>query len=650
LINQQAVNNGGTAIGFINPAIYALGQATNYASLFHDITTGNNTNAASDNLYFAVPGYDLCTGWGTPAGQNLIDALAGPALPTPPFLTSQPQSQTVVVSGTVTLSAEAAGAPPLSFQWEFNGTNLIGATNESLTLNYVQMSQGGDYALLVTNEYGSTLSATAVLTVNPPPPGDPTPAGLVSWWKGEGNANDTMGLNNGTVTGSLGYAGGEVGQAFVFDGSTSYITVPASPSLDIGTTGTGITIEGWINPSDDDVTVNGAPVVEWASGATDGVQLWTGQALYANIKDSDDNPHIIQSANGLLTANTWQHLALTYDEASGNADIYLNGQVVAAQNLGSFIPETALPLNIGVDPAPIAGPGDIYNGLMDEVSIYNRALGSNEIQAIFLAGGNGKSLAAPLMATQPTNQVAESGNTVSFAVAASGSGTLGYQWYWNTINNPIAGATNASLVLANVQPANDGAYFVLVTNFVGAALSGTATLVVHVQDHFAWSIIPSPRFVNAPFTATIQAQDAANGLVTNFTGTVNLSSTLGVPVQPAVAGPFAGGSWTGAVTVEQMATNLVLEATDEYGDIGLANPVSILSPPVLGVAQYGGVLLISWPAYPGGFVVETSPRLDAASSNWVPVAVPPILFWDQYLEAFPITVTNRFFRLLYTVP
>jgi hypothetical protein len=77
LINQQAVAAGKPTVGFINPAVYAIGKSANFTADFHDITTGNNTNASSPNKYFAVPGYDLCTGWGTPTGQSLINALAG---------------------------------------------------------------------------------------------------------------------------------------------------------------------------------------------------------------------------------------------------------------------------------------------------------------------------------------------------------------------------------------------------------------------------------------------------------------------------------------------------------------------------------------------------------------------------------------------
>ena len=77
---------GHTPVGFINPTIYSLAEGPNYNLCFHDITTGNNTWSGSPTLFYAVPGYDLCTGWGTPDGTNLINALvgAGPVHVSPP--------------------------------------------------------------------------------------------------------------------------------------------------------------------------------------------------------------------------------------------------------------------------------------------------------------------------------------------------------------------------------------------------------------------------------------------------------------------------------------------------------------------------------------------------------------------------------------
>ncbi len=78
LVNQQAAASGKPPVGFLNPTLYAIGQGASYASAFHDITTGDNTSGLSPNKFFAVAGYDLCTGWGTPTGSNLINALVSP--------------------------------------------------------------------------------------------------------------------------------------------------------------------------------------------------------------------------------------------------------------------------------------------------------------------------------------------------------------------------------------------------------------------------------------------------------------------------------------------------------------------------------------------------------------------------------------------
>jgi hypothetical protein len=81
LINQRAAQSGKPLIGMLNPSLYALGKSSGHATYFHDITVGNNltkwnTQPNNANQYFAAPGYDCCTGWGTPIGAALIDAIA----------------------------------------------------------------------------------------------------------------------------------------------------------------------------------------------------------------------------------------------------------------------------------------------------------------------------------------------------------------------------------------------------------------------------------------------------------------------------------------------------------------------------------------------------------------------------------------------
>ncbi len=76
LVNEQAAALKQGPVGFLNPALYAIGLGPNYSSCFHDVTVGNNTWSNSPGAYFAAPGYDLCTGWGSPKGASLINLLA----------------------------------------------------------------------------------------------------------------------------------------------------------------------------------------------------------------------------------------------------------------------------------------------------------------------------------------------------------------------------------------------------------------------------------------------------------------------------------------------------------------------------------------------------------------------------------------------
>src|SRR6266446_5639642 len=96
------------------------------------------------------------------------------------------------------------------------------------------------------------------------------PAGLVGWWPGNGNANDIVSGNNGTLQNGVTFAPGEVCQAFSFGGMDQGVSVPASSSLDVGA-GPSFTVECWINPSD---TTTQLPLVEWNNGGVIGPHLW----------------------------------------------------------------------------------------------------------------------------------------------------------------------------------------------------------------------------------------------------------------------------------------------------------------------------------------------------------------------------------------
>ena len=230
------------------------------------------------------------------------------------------------------------------------------------------------------------------------------PAGLVALWSAEGDGHDSVGPNDAILT-DITFAEGKVGQAFCFSGTTPHFEIAENPTLNVGE-GEGMTISAWIKPSD----VTGLhPILEWQPG---GVQFWIGQNpgsqgvlcgffMDNSGGDSSENHYVqIASPHGTLVVNTWQHIALTYDKRSGLLGLYVNGSLVAQRQWGSFTPLTKGRLS-NFRPG---NPGDwtynrFFSGLMDELSIYNRALSADEIKSVCTAQKGGQSLPPPSTTT-----------------------------------------------------------------------------------------------------------------------------------------------------------------------------------------------------------------------------------------------------------
>ena len=184
----------------------------------------------------------------------------------------------------------------------------------------------------------------------------------------------------------MSFARGKFGQAFRFDSPDAAVKIAAKPDMNVGT-GDGFTIECWINPSD---LSQLHPIAEWNTGRGSwGVHFYidvggTGN-LYANIVDCSGLWHNFQTRGNIVTINTFQHVALTYNKVSGEAKMYRNGKIVAEATVGNFMPQTTYDLYLGKRP-PTGGESYVFAGLMDEVGIYCRALSPSEIAAIYNAG------------------------------------------------------------------------------------------------------------------------------------------------------------------------------------------------------------------------------------------------------------------------
>jgi Concanavalin A-like lectin/glucanases superfamily len=176
--------------------------------------------------------------------------------------------------------------------------------------------------------------------------------------------------NNGTTSNTTRATGGRFGGALSFNGTSSSVTVPDSNSLDLVT---GMTVEAWVNPA----KLGG----DWRTVAfkqTGGGMVY---ALYAHNGASRPigQVNVVGEQNALGTAqlpvNAWTHLAVTYDGAT--LRLYVNGVLANSLGVGGPIRTSGGVLKIGGNTMW----GEWFSGLIDEVRVYNRALGVAEIQA-----------------------------------------------------------------------------------------------------------------------------------------------------------------------------------------------------------------------------------------------------------------------------
>jgi hypothetical protein len=221
--------------------------------------------------------------------------------------------------------------------------------------------------------------------------------GTVSWWKAKGNANDSVGTNNGTLQGGATFAPGISGQAFSFDGSNSYVFVPDSATL---SPSASITVDVCIaasptgnyeifvskfnhnsgppgSPPDDSYALLARP---------DGAPRWQLET----VGGGSVTDNILDATSVNILDGRFHHLAGTYD---GNMmRLYVDGVLVFSQAATGSIQACTTPLLLGA--GYNNGTVDYYTkGLLDEAAIYNRALSASEIQNLYKLGAPAK--AAP---------------------------------------------------------------------------------------------------------------------------------------------------------------------------------------------------------------------------------------------------------------
>ena len=317
----------------------------------------------------------------------------------------------------------------------------------------------------------------------------PAPSGLVGWWAGDGNAKDIAGTNNGTLMGgAIANAAGYVGQAFKLDGTNGFVQIPDSPVFHP----TNFTIEVWVRyDSLDSPPVGGSPpgqsyIIYKHNSRGDGEQeafnvskdrnntSTPGDTFCFEVSSASAELVYLESTT-LISAGVWYHVVGV--RGSNYIQLYVNGQLESQTNV-------SFPQDYGSQPLLFGTSGISYwdhkfDGLLDEVSLYNRVLSSDEIAALYASGSAGK-CKMPTLLAQPSGQTGYWGGSVTFTSAVAGVNPLFYHWQEN--GSAISAATNSSLIMTNLQMTNTGNYVVLVTNVEGSVTSNPALLVMKVAD------------------------------------------------------------------------------------------------------------------------------------------------------------------------
>ena len=208
-----------------------------------------------------------------------------------------------------------------------------------------------------------------------PPRGTPMPTGLVGRWSAEGNAKDSTGNHNGTLYGGVRFAPGKVGQAFEFNPENGTVIVPDSTALRLSHR---LTIAAWIKTRNTEKDQAIVSKVGGVSGNNGYQFVLSGTTLIGQFNSPGEGwPSARITSGDLIMPGVWYHVAWTYDQSK--MVLYLNGDVVATKLIG--------PKTIAASSSDLRLSGDdnehvYFDGLIDEVSLYDRALSAGEIEAL----------------------------------------------------------------------------------------------------------------------------------------------------------------------------------------------------------------------------------------------------------------------------
>jgi hypothetical protein len=272
------------------------------------------------------------------------------------------------------------------------------------------------------------------------------PSGAVSLWLLNENAgtsaDDSVGPNNGTLTNGPSWVSGHSGSAVSFDGVDDHVSVPHDASL----TPTQITVSAWIKATHWKTEIWRGVVVakdSWG-GSSNGYDLRTGDNGKLSFVVGTSSGWTDASTDSLMATGQWYHIVGTYDGTT--VRVYINGVERGSATGGGDLSASSYPLNIGRCPYDTTR---LFDGVIDEVAIFNRALTPSEIQTIYQYGyADGSGDACDCATGDPTVWSAPAAGVSLFKITKEATGNLtwtvpaSHQWGSTAVTQDILRSTD----------------------------------------------------------------------------------------------------------------------------------------------------------------------------------------------------------------
>jgi len=387
-------------------------------------------------------------------------------------------------------------------------------------------------------------------------------AGLVGWWKGDGNGNDSASTNNGTVGSNVSFVPGLFGEAFSFPGSVpGFVHIPDCNAFKLTNS---LTIAAWVNLQ------NGSWIVLDRGDSTIQSYYMTfdsaGHILFV-MNFSSPEQTVLYPTN-VVPLNTWTHVAGTLDGSTGDMRIYINGNLIAETTTTNRPIANLNPAQnpgIGIGANSDDDPGYLFHGLVEEVLLYSRALSPSEIQLLSCYPCN----CTPHAATATTTVVS------GFVVAAN-------------IIDSGCGYTNTPAVLIQGGGGTGAAGTAVVSNGVVVGITIT-------NAGFGYTSAPSI-YISFPLSITGPPQSLAVNAYDTALFTVTASGTSPLSYQWSLNGTNILGTTSSTLTVSNVIPSdlgtYTVTVSDVFGSetnssATLSMYPIILTPFTGGVADWG---------------------------------------------------------------